>query len=242
MSTSVAPPARRRPEVAAGVSARFAQIGVGFVIEAAILFLAAGRITWLWAWVYLGISLASVLIIGPRLLRTSPEMVAERGRHLFRDMQTWDKFVSSLWAVAFYLALPLVAGLDERFGWTAAFSAWWNIAGGIGLALGLALVGWAMLSNAYFSTVVRIQSERGQTVCRSGPYRYVRHPGYVGMVLESLAVPLLLGSGWAFIPGIAAAVLMVTRTWFEDRFLHANLPGYVEYARGVRHRLMPGIW
>jgi protein-S-isoprenylcysteine O-methyltransferase Ste14 len=112
----------------------------------------------------------------------------------------------------------------------------------VALAVGLGLGGWAMLANAYFSTAVRIQSDRGQTVCRSGPYRFVRHPGYVGFMLQSLGTPLLLGSSWALIPGITAVALMAIRTSWEDRMLQAELPGYPDYAQQVRYRLVPGIW
>jgi protein-S-isoprenylcysteine O-methyltransferase Ste14 len=99
-----------------------------------------------------------------------------------------------------------------------------------------------MMSNAFFSTVVRIQTDRGQTVSRAGPYRYVRHPGYLGAVVQSLAIPFLLGSWWSLIPGIAAAALMVIRTRFEDQALQAELNGYSDFAKQVRYRLVPGIW
>jgi protein-S-isoprenylcysteine O-methyltransferase Ste14 len=94
----------------------------------------------------------------------------------------------------------------------------------------------------YFTAAVRIQEERGQTVCKDGPYRFVRHPGYVGANLQSLGTPLLLGSLWAFIPAILAVVLMVTRTALEDRTLQAELPGYSAYTQEVKYRLLPGIW
>jgi len=112
----------------------------------------------------------------------------------------------------------------------------------VALVVGLGLTSWAMIANAYFSTAVRIQSERGHTVCSRGPYRFVRHPGYVGFILQSLSAPFLLGSIWALIPGILAAVLMVIRTALEDRTLQAELPGYPEYVQNVRYRLVPGIW
>lgn len=99
-----------------------------------------------------------------------------------------------------------------------------------------------MTANTYFSTAVRIQSDRGQTVCSTGPYRFVRHPGYVGFVLQSISVPFLLGSLWALIPGIVATVLMIIRTSLEDRTLQAELPGYQDYVHKVRYRLVPGIW
>ena len=150
--------------------------------------------------------------------------------------------VGGLWALASYFALPLVAGLDVRFGWTQELRVGWHVAGAAVLAAGLGLGGWAMIANAYFSTAVRIQSERGHTVCRSGPYRFVRHPGYVGFILQSLGTPVLLGSLWALIPGITAAALMVIRTSLEDRTLQAELPGYPDYVQEVRYRLVPGIW
>jgi protein-S-isoprenylcysteine O-methyltransferase Ste14 len=241
MNTRVAiPPSEKHPNITAGIVRRFAQIAIGFVIEAAILFLAAGRLTWVWAWVFLGISLVSVFINGTFLLRTSPETVAERGQ--YKEMQDWDKIVSGLWSLAQFLLLPLSAGLDVRFGWTSPVSIAWHSAGAAALAAGLGLSGWAMIANAYFSTVVRIQLDRGHTVCRTGPYRFVRHPGYVGFMLQSLGIPVLLGSWWALIPAVLATTLMIIRTSFEDRMLQAQLPGYQGYIRDVRYRLLPGIW
>jgi protein-S-isoprenylcysteine O-methyltransferase Ste14 len=237
---SLIPPAKHHPNIAAGITARFVQIAVGFGVVAAVLFLAAGRIDWLWAWVYLGISLVSVIINGAIMLRTSPETIAERGRP--GEMEDWDKLVSGLWSAAQYLALPLVAGLDMRFGWSPPFGAGWHWLGAGVFAGGLALISWAMIVNAYFSTVVRVQRERGQTVCRTGPYRFVRHPGYAGILIQSLSTPVLLGSWWALIPGIVAMALMVIRTVFEDRLLRTELAGYQAYAREVRFRLVPGIW
>lgn len=238
-TTSAIPPVERQPHLAAGIAARAAQIAISLAVVAAILFLAAGRWDWIGAWVYLGISLVSVMINGV-LLRHSPEVVAERGQP--GAMQGWDKLVSGLWAAAQYLALPLVAGLDLRFGWTPALGAGWPWVGALGYTAGLAISSWAMITNAFFSTAVRIQRERGQTVCRSGPYRYVRHPGYVGFMLSSLGLPILLGSWWALAPGLIATAMMVARTVFEDRLLQADLPGYQEYAHAVRYRLLPGIW
>lgn len=234
------PTTEKPPSVAAGIAARVGTIAFFIVLQAAILFLAAGRLNWTWAWVYLGISLVSVAINGAFLLRTSPETIAERGRP--QPTQGWDKIVGALWALVLYLVLPLVAGLDLRFGWTPDLGAAWNVAGAVVLAAGLELGGWAMIANAYFSTAVRIQSDRGQTVCRSGPYRFVRHPGYVGFILQSLGTPLLLGSLWALVPGLVAVLLIVVRTAFEDRFLQAELPGYPEYVQQVRYRLVPGVW
>jgi len=239
-SKSEIPPAENGPKVLTGILKRTGTIAIFFVVIAASLFLAAGRINWIWAWVYLGICLVSVLINGSIMLRTNPETVAERGQP--QETEGWDKIVGGLWGATIYFALPLVAGLDVRFDWTKGFSVAWHVTGAVMLAIGLGLSSWAMIANAYFSTAVRIQDDRGHSVCDTGPYRFVRHPGYVGFILQSISVPLLLGSSWALIPGIIAMVLMIIRTSLEDRMLQAELPGYKDYVKKIRYRLVPGIW
>ena len=233
-------PIENHPSLASGILMRIGTVAIFFVLIAAILFLSVGRLNWTWAWVYLGICLVSLIINASIMFRTSPETIAERGRP--QETKDWDKVVGGLWALAIYFALPLVAGLDVRFGWAREPSVAWHVAGAVALAVGLGLSAWAMIANAYFSTAVRIQSDRGHSVCRSGPYRFVRHPGYVGFILQSLSVPFLLGSLWALVPGITAAVLMGIRTSLEDRTLQAELSGYQDYVQEVRHRLVPGIW
>jgi protein-S-isoprenylcysteine O-methyltransferase Ste14 len=235
---------KQNPGLLAGVVARIATVAAFLVLNMGVLFLGAGRFDWTWAWVFLGICLASLTMNGILMFRISPETavetVAERSRIL--ETKGWDKVVSGLFGLALYLAVPLVAALDMRFGWTRQLPLAWNLTGAVALAAGLGLAGWAVVVNAYFSTAVRIQSNRGHTVCRSGPYRFVRHPGYVGFILQSLGTPLLLGSPRALIPGAAAAILMVIRTSLEDRALQAELTGYKEYVSEVRHRLLPGVW
>ncbi len=223
-----------------GILRRVGTVAVFFVFIAAILFLTAGTLSWVWAWVYLGICILSMLINAPILLRTSPETVAERGAG--QETKNWDKVVSGVWGLMFYIAVPLIAGLDMRFDWSGALSTAWHVSGAIVHFASLEFTSWAMIANAFFSTAVRIQSERGHTVCRSGPYRYVRHPGYVGFILQSLSLPILLGSWWAMVPGVIAAFLMGLRTYLEDRTLQAELPGYSNYTKDVRYRLLPGIW
>jgi protein-S-isoprenylcysteine O-methyltransferase Ste14 len=107
---------------------------------------------------------------------------------------------------------------------------------------GAALAQWAVLANPYFSAVVRIQEDRGHTVVSSGPYRFVRHPGYAGGLLFNLGLPLVLGSWWAGIPAFALAALTVLRTAWEDRTLRRKLPGYADYASRTRHWFIPGLW
>jgi len=234
------PSTPNRPNLWGGILTRFGQLAILIVVQAAILFLAAGRLDWVWAWVFLGIYLVSVSINSAFMISSNPDTIAERGHA--RETKDWDKLVSGLWSLTQFLILPVVAGLDLRFGWTQNYSAWWHIAGAATLALGLGLFGWALITNAYFSTAVRIQADRGQSVCRSGPYRYVRHPGYAGTVLQSIALAFMLGSWWSLIPAVIAAVLMILRTFLEDRMLQAELPGYQDFIREVPFRLVPGVW
>ena len=234
------PPVQNPSDLTAGILSRFAAILFSCAAELAILFLSAGRLDWIWPWVWLGINLVIVPINGIILMRTNPETVAERGRP--REVKDWDKIVSGLWALALYIFIPLVGGLDFRFGWTHRLAPGWNIAGAILYTAGLVLFSWAMITNSFFSTAARIQSDRGQTVCRSGPYRFVRHPGYSGAILQSLGTSLLLGSLWSLIPAAVGAIAMIARTALEDRMLQNELAGYRDFVRDVPQRLVPGVW
>ncbi|MFZ5810379.1 MAG: methyltransferase family protein [Chloroflexota bacterium] len=239
-TSSNVPSNHHQHEVTSGILARFGQVAITILIQAIILFLGAGKINWIWAWIFLGIYFITISVNGVLLMRTSPEMVAERGKP--KEMKDWDKVISGLWGLAQFLVTPLIAALDMRFGWTHELRAVWHIAGALIFAIGIGLFSWAMIANTYFSTMVRIQSERGHQVCSDGPYRFVRHPGYVGAILQSLGVPFLLGSFWALIPAGIAIILMILRTALEDRTLQSDLSGYQEYAQKVRYRLIPGLW
>jgi protein-S-isoprenylcysteine O-methyltransferase Ste14 len=240
ISTSEISPAEGRPSLQAGIFKRAVQIAIVFAVQALILFSAAGQLDWVWAWVFLGISLVSVFVNSAILLHTSPETIAERGQS--KLTRKWDKIVSGLYSLFLFVLLPLLAGLDTRFAWTGEIGNTWHIVGAAALSVGLGLAGWSMIANAYFSTAVRIQTDRGQTVCRTGPYRFVRHPGYLGFILQSLATAILLGSVYALLLGVLAATALIIRTSLEDRTLQLELPGYREYAQEVRQRLVPGVW
>jgi protein-S-isoprenylcysteine O-methyltransferase Ste14 len=228
-------------EVRAGAARRIVQVGLTLAFQAAMLFLSSGRLDWLWAWVFLGLYLLGIAVNAVLMMRyRGLETVAERGKA--EGMKDWDKVVGGLWAVLYFIVILVVAGLDVRFGWTGSFSLALHIVGVAVFGAGFALFSWAMVSNAYFSTVVRIQEERGHAVCTTGPYRFVRHPGYSGAILQSLAVPLILGSWWALIAGVLAAMLMVVRTALEDRTLQEELEGYQDFTQQTRHRLVPGVW
>lgn len=145
-------------------------------------------------------------------------------------------------SVSVSFPLIIVAGLDHRFGWSPSFSIWLNILGLALIAVGYTFASWAMIENRFFSGVVRIQLDRGHTVCDSGPYRIVRHPGYAGNILALPGIVLALGSLWTIIPAVVAVIIVVIRTALEDRTLQEELPGYLNYARGVHYRLIPGIY
>ena len=148
-------------------------------------------------------------------------------------------FAASWLALA--LINPVVAGLDERFDWSS-MSEVTLYGGAVLLAVGAVLATWAMVENEYFEQFVRVQTDRAHRVVTTGPYRIVRHPGYVGAILGALATPLMLGTWWAFVPAGAVALLFIIRTILEDRILDKELEGYQAYAQRTRYRLLPGIW
>jgi protein-S-isoprenylcysteine O-methyltransferase Ste14 len=216
------------------------------LFTAAMLFIPAWRLDWVMGWVYVALWLlwhsALALILIPR----NPELLAERARAQ-KGTKSWDWILLSLVGMA-TMAVGIVAGFDVRLGWTAQVmsggrvSLVLQIAAAAIAALGYALVVWAMEANAFFSETVRIQEDRAQTVATGGPYRIVRHPGYVGSVAFNLAAPIMLGSLWALIPGVLAALAFVVRTALEDRTLQQELAGYVQYTQRTRNRLVPGVW
>lgn len=206
-------------------------------IMGALLFLPAGTPDWPMAWVLLAITIASFTA---HSLAVSPDLIEERSRR-HENAKSWDRYLVAIIVLTGF-AMMVVAGLDIRFGWTGPLPPAVQAASVGIVILSCVLVIWATTSNPFFSAVIRIQSERGHVVVSGGPYRYVRHPGYAGWILYMLALPLMLGSVAALLPGAIAAGLDLVRTHFEDRFLMEELPGYREYAARVRYRLVPGVW
>jgi protein-S-isoprenylcysteine O-methyltransferase Ste14 len=211
----------------------------GVAFYGLLLFLAAGTLNWPGAWIYIVLFLlvliASSLYTDAELLRTE-RGVGQAGR------KSWDLILVSVYGIVTTIAVPILAGLDWRYGWSEAIPFWLNLLAMILYTLGWAFGLWAMAVNRYFSKVFRIQYERGHQVVERGPYRYVRHPGYVGGIIHNLGTPLILGSWWALIPASLAALLLVIRTGLEDRTLQSELEGYTEYSQQTRYRLVPGIW
>jgi protein-S-isoprenylcysteine O-methyltransferase Ste14 len=214
---------------------------VGNLFLIAILFGIIGRWDWWNGWamsaIYLLWSLAAIIFILP----VNPQMLAERSRPK-AGSKKWDVAMVAIMGV-FLLISYGVACLDVRFGWGPMFSLPIQIAGVIVAFIGYdIMLMWSMIANAFFSTIIRIQSDRQHKVAMGGPYRFVRHPGYVGTILFYLATPFLLGSLWALIPAVLACLTLIIRTAMEDKTLQSELPGYREYASRVRFRLLPGIW
>jgi len=210
-----------------------------------VLLVCGGDFGWWQAWVY---SLLFVTAgIGGRIWaeRRHPGLTAERqNTEKIQSAKTWDKVLAPLMAlsVGFPFPLVIVAGLDHRYGWSPEFTLWLIVFGFILIALGYAFAVWAFVENRFFSSTVRIQTDRGHAVCDSGPYRIVRHPGYAGNIPPLLGIVLALGSVWTLIPAAVALIIAVIRTTLEDRTLQDELPGYRDYARRVSYRLIPGIF
>jgi protein-S-isoprenylcysteine O-methyltransferase Ste14 len=213
---------------------------MGLVVMGVALFWSAGKIDWWPAWAALGVMFAWTVAMGIVILRLNPDLLAERlGPR--KGAKMWDTAIMSVNGLT-QLAQYVVAGLDQRHGWTGGFSLGAQLTALAVCVFGYALFVWATASNAFFSQIVRIQSERGHYVARGGPYRYMRHPAYAGAILSELAVAVLLASWWVLILCALSAILLVVRTALEDHTLQADLAGYADYARQVRYRLLPGVW
>ena len=219
------------------------QSALGLVGYAVIIFLAAGSIRWVWGWALLAVLAAvlpgQVIVLVP----INPDLLAER-QEGFRPEGTkrWDRWLTMSAASLGTVVMWVIAGLEVRLRWTAGMALPAHIAGVAVTVLGYALFLWAMASNAFFAEGVRIQRERGHTVATGGPYRFVRHPGYVGAILGIAGGPFLLGSWWALAPAALSLAGYVIRTALEDRTLLEELLGYREYAQRTRYRLVPRVW
>jgi len=205
-----------------------------------VFYLTSGKIDWVMGWILIGTYLFCLAINALVLLKTNPELLAERTQYQFHHIG-WDKKVVTglgiFWAIGFILP-----GLDYRYGWSPEIDFAPRIIALLIMMLGNFIFLWAMSVNKFFTHAVCIQKEMGHTAITTGPYRYVRHPGYVGWILTNIAPAVILGSLWALIPMGLAAFMMIVRTALEDRMLRRELEGYEEYAARVRYRLLPGVW
>jgi protein-S-isoprenylcysteine O-methyltransferase Ste14 len=226
----------------AGIT-RLITVVLTLVVTASIYFLTARTFAMGRAWLYYGGLLAYLVLAMAVIFVRFPEAIETvnaRGK-LNQDVKTWDKFFGLAYTVLLLLQ-PAVAGWDVRQ--RESFEVPWLVAS---LALGVTIVAyafvqWAMIVNRHAETGVRIQGERDHAVVSSGPYRIVRHPFYISLIVTQLVYPLAVGSLRAFVPALAMAVLFVWRTAREDETLRRELDGYEAFTRRTRYRLVPGVW
>jgi len=219
---------------------RLVQVGLIVLIQAVVLFASAWNWKWWNAWVYLALYLAYLVFNAVILLGKHKELVEERSQ-VGEGAKNWDKVIGIITGICGFACL-IISGLDVRFGLPGSIPLWIQVAAFLLMAGTYPLFTWAMVSNRFFSTIVRIQKDRGHTVETGGPYHYVRHPGYASLLCSYITIPLALGSLWACIPMALLVVNLVIRTTLEDRTLQNELDGYKAYASQERYRLIPGVW
>ena len=211
------------------------------IIGFAILFISAGTLAWINAWIYVGLVSIYWVISTVGLARVNPEVLNERGSVVKKGTKGFDKVWVAIYPVLTFGNL-VVMGFDAvRFQWS--FMPLWLAILGIVIMIPASVISiWAMAVNKFFEWTVRIQDDRQQYVCTSGPYKILRHPGYAGLIISILAYPLILGSWWGFVMSGILAIIVVIRTALEDRTLQNEMPGYREYAKQVKYRLIPLVW
>jgi protein-S-isoprenylcysteine O-methyltransferase Ste14 len=197
---------------------------------------------WWEAWVYAITTIIAFALSRVIAARRHPDIIAERAGFLqHENTKPWDKRLASLALLGGSL-IPLVAGLNALYAWSPLFSLPVKIALLVLILAGYVLGSYAFIENAFFSAEVRLQADRGHQVVSSGPYRWIRHPGYAGSLLTTLVIPLFLDSLWALLPAVFSIILLVIRTNLEDKALTDELEGYGDYTKRVRYRLVPGVW
>jgi protein-S-isoprenylcysteine O-methyltransferase Ste14 len=205
-----------------------------------VIFLLAGRLDYRQGWLFgivNAVIIALLLILVPEL----PDLMKSRAKPA-PATKWWDRFFWMLFG-PLNLAVVVVASLDGgRFHWTNDLPFFVSLLAVPVYAVAGGLHFWAIRANAFYSSTVSIQGQSGQTVVEDGPYRYIRHPGYTGIMAMMGSIPLLLGSVWGLAPAAGVLLLVFARTVLEDLALIKELPGYLDYARRVRYRLIPGLW
>ena len=213
---------------------------IGVVVMTLPIFLGAGRWAFVRGWAYVALAVVGTTL-SHLLSRGDPDLTVDRATRA-REGESWDRrlllalFVTSE-------VMYLVAGFDAgRFGWTGEVPLWIALGGSVAMLGGQLLFALARRENAFFSSTVRLQRDRGHVVCETGPYRIVRHPGYLGLLLSILAFPFVLGSAWSSIPALVAGGVLVMRAAREDAFLLTELSGYEAFSARTRWRLLPGLF
>ena len=231
---------RNSPDVQPGIRKWFIKNLLAVPIITGALLLTAGQADWIWGWVFAALLTANLIVMSAVLIPLHPDLIRERSG-LSKGTKKWDLVLAPLMAHGTWIT-GVIAALDFRFGWSVPFRISLHLSGLALVATGFGVMLWAMDANRFFAPTVRIQTERGHHAVSGGPYRYLRHPGYFAILLVYLGMPLLFGSHYAWIPAGIGLIATFVRTALEDATLRKELPGYAEYARKTRSRLIPGIW
>ncbi len=210
------------------------------IVFTAILFVCAGRLNYTQGWIFLCANILATLM-NYFTIHKNIDLINERSK-LGEGIKSWDKLLLGLSALV-YVIIIVVAGLDSgRFHWTLNFNWQISLLGVILTVMGQIVFLTARSQNKFFSSVVRIQKDRGHVVCDTGLYKIIRHPGYLGMIISLMGLPLITTSIWSIIPTLIAIILLLIRTSLEDKTLINELDGYAEYTRKTRNKLIPLIW
>jgi protein-S-isoprenylcysteine O-methyltransferase Ste14 len=211
------------------------------VIGLVILFASAGGIAWVNGWIYTGLVVIYQIVSTVVLARVNPELLNERGTVVKAGTKTFDKVWVAIVPIFTFGNLVLMGFDAVRFQWSA-MPFWLTYVGVFMFVFIAPIATWAMAVNKFFEWTVRIQDDRQQYVCTTGPYGIIRHPGYAGLIASLLAYPFILGSWWGFLPNGILILIIFIRTALEDRTLQNELPDYAEYAQKVKYRLIPLVW
>lgn len=209
------------------------------IIFSAILFISAGKIDFLQGWIFFVTNVIASIMSAISI--KDIDIIKERST-IKKDAKSWDKKILALSAV-FYLLTIIIAGFDAgRFNWSPDFNIGIFILGAFLILAGNSIFLIAKNQNKFFSAIVRIQTDRGHSVCDKGLYKIVRHPGYLGMSISLIGLPVTVGSMWCFIPILISIVLLLVRTNLEDKTLINELDGYYSYTQKTKYKLIPYIW
>jgi protein-S-isoprenylcysteine O-methyltransferase Ste14 len=215
---------------------------ISLIIGLVVLFVSAGTLAWINAWIYASLVSIYWVVSTVVLARVNPEMLNARGSVVKQGTKCFDKVWVAIYPILTFGNLVIMGFDVVRFQWS--FMPFW-LTYYIGIFMFIVvspLALWAMAVNKFFEWTARIQDDRQQYVCTSGPYKIMRHPGYSGLIISILAYPLILGAWWGFVLSGILTIIIVIRTAKEDSMLQNELQGYREYANQVKYRLIPFVW
>jgi protein-S-isoprenylcysteine O-methyltransferase Ste14 len=220
------------------------QLGVAsvmLVVQFLIFILFAGEAIDLRLWLYIIVAFVHYSLSTAVQYQLNPQLLVQRLKRTREGSKTWDEVLMRVSNLMVIIAIPAIAGWDSRVH-DAQLGGYWAVVGLGCVVIASVMLNWAMVVNPHFEPTVRIQLDRGHQVVTGGPYAIIRHPGYFAGIVFTISIPLILGFAFAFVPVGTYILLMVLRTWLEDRTLQDELAGYAQYARQVRYRLLPGFW